>query len=54
MTKATRAQMDARHKRETRIAKEQHEIRMRTMRERHFSERMQLADPEETNTRKGQ
>lgn len=54
MTKETRAQMDARHKRETRIAKEQHEIRMRTMRERHFSERMQLADPKDTDTRKGQ
>lgn len=53
MTKETREEMDARHEREERIAKEQHEIRMRTMRERHFSERMQLADPEETNTRKG-
>ena len=52
MTKETRAQMDARHKREIRIAKEQHEIRMRTMRERHFSERMQLTD--EPTTRKGQ
>ena len=54
MTTETHTQMVERHKRETRIAKEQHEIRMRTMQERHFSERMQLADPEETNTRKGQ
>ena len=53
MTTETRAQMEARHERETRIAKEQHEIRMRTMRERHFSERMQLANPAETDTRKG-
>lgn len=54
MTTETRAQMEARHEREIRIAKEQHEIRMRTMRERHFSERMQLAQPEKTTTRKGE
>ena len=30
------------------------ELGMRTMQERHFSERMQLADPKDTDTRKGQ
>lgn len=45
MTKETHAEMVARHDREKRIALEQHEIRMRTMRERHYSELMQIANP---------
>jgi len=40
----TRAQMLARHNREMQIAIEQHEIRMRTMRERHHSELMLATD----------
>lgn len=45
MTKETHAEMVARHRREERTAKEQHDIRMRTMRERHFSELMQIENP---------
>ena len=41
----TYEQMLARHREEERIAAEQHEIRLRTMRERHFSEVMQVANP---------
>ncbi len=40
----TRAQMLARHDREKQTAIEQHEIRMRTMRERHHSELMLATD----------
>ena len=54
MTKETHTQMLERHLRETRIATEQHEIRMRAMRERHFSELMQIANPAKTDTRKGE
>lgn len=43
----TYEEMTARHERELRIAKEQHEIRMRTMQERHYSELMQVAKPGE-------
>lgn len=38
-------EMTARHEREVRIAKEQYDIRMRTMQERHYSELMQVAEP---------
>lgn len=38
-------QMRKRQQREINIATEQHEIRMRTMRERHYSEMMQVANP---------
>lgn len=38
-------QMLARHRDEERIAAEQHNIRLQTMRERHFSEVMQVANP---------
>lgn len=41
----TYAQMNARHRDEERIAAEQHDIRLRAMRERHFSEAMQVANP---------
>lgn len=44
MEKETRAQMLARHNREMQVAIEQHEIRMRTMRERHHSELMLATD----------
>ena len=54
MTKETHAQMVERHRRETRIASEQHEIRMQALRERHFSELMQIANPAKTDTRKGE
>ena len=37
--------MRKRHEEEIRIAKEQHEIRMQAMRERHFSELIQVANP---------
>lgn len=47
MTKETYQQMRSRHAEELRIANEQHEIRMRAMRERHFSEMMQVANPSE-------
>ena len=40
----TRAQILARHNQEMQIAIEQHEIRMRTMRERHHSELMLATD----------
>ncbi len=43
----TYQQMRKRHEEEVRIAKEQHEIRMRAMQERHFSEMMQVANPAE-------
>lgn len=42
--KETLAQMKQRHQQEERTAIEQHEIRMRTLRERHFSEIMQCPD----------
>ena len=38
----TYEQMLARHRTEERIAVEQHETRLQTMRERHFSEAMQV------------
>lgn len=41
----THGQMLARHREEERIAAEQHAIRLQTMRERHFSEAMQVANP---------
>lgn len=41
----TYEQMLARHRTEERIAVEQHETRLQTMRERHFSEMMQVANP---------
>lgn len=41
----TYQQMRKRHEEEIRIAKEQHEIRMQAMKERHFSEMMQVANP---------
>ena len=44
MQKETLAQMKDRHRREERLTAEQHEIRLRTMRERHFSELMQCPD----------
>lgn len=43
----TYQQMKSRHAEEKRIAEEQHEIRMRAMQERHFSEMMQVANPAE-------
>lgn len=43
----TYQQMRSRHAEEKRIAEEQHEIRMRAMQERHFSEMMQVANPAE-------
>lgn len=44
----TYQQMRKRHEEEVRRAKEQHEIRMQHMRERHFSEMMQVANPAES------
>ena len=41
----THEQMLARHSAEERTAVEQHETRLQTMRERHFSEMMQVANP---------
>lgn len=47
----TYAQMRARHRQEERIAAEQHEKRLQTMRERHFSEMMQVANPSKRSER---
>lgn len=47
----TYAQMRARHREEERIAAEQHTKRLQTMRERHFSEMMQVANPSTRNKR---
>lgn len=42
MTSETHPQMLRRHRQERKVAAEQHAIRLRTMRERHFSELMQV------------